>query len=288
MSLGRTIRTLRQRRGMSQSELAEGICTQSEISRIENDLVLPQLNTLKKIAARLGVTLYELSEGSEESSQRLETLRRIHRYIRQQKWQELLTLLDEEEQTAASREPFFRATLNWARAVAVMEAEDKPHRAISLLHNLLHKMVPLTMALQGQVEMTLGDALLRTAQPEEARHILELAFQRMESAPSQYEPWVPVRTAYLLSLAHWQLNQAPKSLYWVETALELADAHDLRYLVGHAHLQAAIILAHTGRPSDALRHLEKATCAAHLTDNAHLQAEIARWKDTLVAQQQNS
>ncbi|MFO7248865.1 MAG: helix-turn-helix transcriptional regulator [Bacillota bacterium] len=288
MSLGRTIRTLRQRRGMSQSELAEGICTQSEISRIENDLVLPQLNTLKKIAARLGVTLYELSEGSEESSQRLETLRRIHRYIRQQKWQELLTLLDEEEQTAASREPFFRATLNWARAVAVMEAEDKPHRAISLLHNLLHKMVPLTLALQGQVEMTLGDALLRTAQPEEARHILELAFQRMESAPSQYEPWVPVRTAYLLSLAHWQLNQAPKSLYWVETALELADAHDLRYLVGHAHLQAAIILAHTGRPSDALRHLEKATCAAHLTDNAHLQAEIARWKDTLVAQQQNS
>jgi Predicted transcription factor, homolog of eukaryotic MBF1 len=273
---------------MSQSELAEGICTQSEISRIENDLVLPQLNTLKKIAARLGVTLYELSEGSEESSQRLETLRRIHRYIRQQKWQELLTLLDEEEQTAASREPFFRATLNWARAVAVMEAEDKPHRAISLLHNLLHKMVPLTMALQGQVEMTLGDALLRTAQPEEARHILELAFQRMESAPSQYEPWVLVRTAYLLSLAHWQLNQAPKSLYWVETALELADAHDLRYLVGHAHLQAAIILAHTGRPSDALRHLEKATCAAHLTDNAHLQAEIARWKDTLVAQQQNS
>lgn len=288
MSLGRTIRTLRQRRGMSQSELAEGICTQSEISRIENDLVLPQLNTLKKIAARLGVTLYELSEGSEESSQRLETLRRIHRYIRQQKWQELLTLLDEEEQTAASREPFFRATLNWARAVAVMEAEDKPHRAISLLHNLLHKMVPLTLALQGQVEMTLGDALLRTAQPEEARHILELAFQRMESAPSQYEPWVLVRTAYLLSLAHWQLNQAPKSLYWVETALELADAHDLRYLVGHAHLQAAIILAHTGRPSDALRHLEKATCAAHLTDNAHLQAEIARWKDTLVAQQQNS
>jgi Predicted transcription factor, homolog of eukaryotic MBF1 len=288
VSLGRTIRTLRQRRGMSQSELAEGICTQSEISRIENDLVLPQLNTLKKIAARLGVTLYELSEGSEESSQRLETLRRIHRYIRQQKWQELLTLLDEEEQTAASREPFFRATLNWARAVAVMEAEDKPHRAISLLHNLLHKMVPLTMALQGQVEMTLGDALLRTAQPEEARHILELAFQRMESAPSQYEPWVLVRTAYLLSLAHWQLNQAPKSLYWVETALELADAHDLRYLVGHAHLQAAIILAHTGRPSDALRHLEKATCAAHLTDNAHLQAEIARWKDTLVAQQQNS
>lgn len=288
MSLGRTIRTLRQRRGMSQSELAEGICTQSEISRIENDLVLPQLNTLKKIAARLGVTLYELSEGSEESSQRLETLRRIHRYIRQQKWQELLTLLDEEEQTAASREPFFHATLNWARAVAVMEAEDKPHRAISLLHNLLHKMVPLTMALQGQVEMTLGDALLRTAQPEEARHILELAFQRMESAPSQYEPWVLVRTAYLLSLAHWQLNQAPKSLYWVETALELADAHDLRYLVGHAHLQAAIILAHTGRPSDALRHLEKATCAAHLTDNAHLQAEIARWKDTLVAQQQNS
>jgi len=288
VSLGRTIRTLRQRRGMSQSELAEGICTQSEISRIENDLVLPQLNTLKKIAARLGVTLYELSEGSEESSQRLETLRRIHRYIRQQKWQELLTLLDEEEQTAASREPFFRATLNWARAVAVMEAEDKPHRAISLLHNLLHKMVPLTLALQGQVEMTLGDALLRTAQPEEARHILELAFQRMESAPSQYEPWVPVRTAYLLSLAHWQLNQAPKSLYWVETALELADAHDLRYLVGHAHLQAAIILAHTGRPSDALRHLEKATCAAHLTDNAHLQAEIARWKDTLVAQQQNS
>ncbi|GAB6933131.1 helix-turn-helix domain-containing protein [Calditerricola satsumensis] len=288
MSLGQTIRTLRQRRGMSQSELAEGICTQSEISRIENDLVLPQLNTLKKIAARLGVTLYELSEGSEESSQRIETLRRIHRYVRQQKWQELAALLDEEEQSAASREPFFRAALTWARAVVVMEAEEKPHRAITLLHNLLHKMVPLTLALQGQVEMTLGDALLRTAQPEEARHILERAFHRMESAPSQYEPWVPVRTAYLLSLAHWQLQQATRSLYWAETALELADAHDLSYLVGQAHLQAAVVLAHTGRSAEAHRHLEKAACAARLTDDASLQAEIAQWEGMLFAQRQNS
>jgi transcriptional regulator with XRE-family HTH domain len=66
MPVGIRIRELRIKRGLTQSELADGIVTPSMISLIESDRANPSEKVLRAIAEKLGVSLEELAV--EESS----------------------------------------------------------------------------------------------------------------------------------------------------------------------------------------------------------------------------
>ncbi|WP_157964495.1 helix-turn-helix domain-containing protein [Exiguobacterium flavidum] len=59
-SVGNEIKNLRKARGMTQKELCEGICSQAEISKIENGKNSPTVDLLQMIAKRLRVSLSHL------------------------------------------------------------------------------------------------------------------------------------------------------------------------------------------------------------------------------------
>ncbi|ARU63689.1 hypothetical protein CBW65_23695 [Tumebacillus avium] len=59
-SLGQRIRELRLRKGMTQIELAKGICTPSMISQIESDRARPSYKMLVGLANRLEVPMEHL------------------------------------------------------------------------------------------------------------------------------------------------------------------------------------------------------------------------------------
>lgn len=56
MSIGSKIKTLRKKRGMTQSELADGIITRGMLSRIEGESAMPSMQSLSAIAKRLEVS----------------------------------------------------------------------------------------------------------------------------------------------------------------------------------------------------------------------------------------
>ena len=56
MSIGRKIKTLRKRRGITQIELANGIVSRSMLSRIESGTAEPSVSSLKAIAQKLDVS----------------------------------------------------------------------------------------------------------------------------------------------------------------------------------------------------------------------------------------
>lgn len=60
MTLGESIKNKRKKMNMTQKQLAAGICTQGQISKIEKNEIVPLSNLLKNIADRLNVTIDEL------------------------------------------------------------------------------------------------------------------------------------------------------------------------------------------------------------------------------------
>ena len=67
MSIGKKIKTLRNAKMMTQSELAGGEITRNMLSRIENEAAQPSLDTIRYLAARLNVSpSYLLAEGGDE------------------------------------------------------------------------------------------------------------------------------------------------------------------------------------------------------------------------------
>lgn len=62
INLGEKIKKTRLEKGLTQAELAEGICTQASISNLESNASVPSLPILLSIGKRLNIDISELSE----------------------------------------------------------------------------------------------------------------------------------------------------------------------------------------------------------------------------------
>ena len=67
MSLGNRIKALRKQQKMTQSELIDGYLTKGTLSLIENDKTFPSIETLQKIANKLGVSVFYLTQEGDEA-----------------------------------------------------------------------------------------------------------------------------------------------------------------------------------------------------------------------------
>ncbi|HGZ4935191.1 TPA: helix-turn-helix domain-containing protein [Enterococcus faecalis] len=68
MNTGKIIHFYREEKGLTQSELAEGICSQGEISLIEQDKRVPSFELIVKISAKLDIPIYYFLNDTFQSS----------------------------------------------------------------------------------------------------------------------------------------------------------------------------------------------------------------------------
>lgn len=95
-SFGAVIKEIRKNRKLTQKMLSEDICSQSVLSRIENDEELPNVVVMQQICARLGVTIDQIMQFKTEDVHCLAySFEKMANYFRHKKYQKLLTYLEE-------------------------------------------------------------------------------------------------------------------------------------------------------------------------------------------------
>ncbi|OIU67697.1 helix-turn-helix domain-containing protein [Rossellomorea aquimaris] len=144
-AVGKKIKELRKNIGISQEELAEGICTQAQISKIEKGIVFPYASTLYLISQKLGVDVnYFFDIGMtprldyvQEVSHQLKKARRTFNY------NDIKQIVKAEEQN-----PLFIQNnanlqiLKWHKGIYEYELDKDVKKAITTLQeaiNLTHK-----------------------------------------------------------------------------------------------------------------------------------------------------
>lgn len=67
-NIGNNVKKIRILQGISQKNLAQGICSQSKLSKIENNQILPSITLCYEISKKLNITIDDIfSEYIEES-----------------------------------------------------------------------------------------------------------------------------------------------------------------------------------------------------------------------------
>lgn len=89
MTLGATIKKKRSTLGLTQKQLAEGICTQSQISKIEKDEVVPLANLLYDISKRLNTSIDVLMGDMSINSNEITIQKQIHKLLLQRNYNEI-------------------------------------------------------------------------------------------------------------------------------------------------------------------------------------------------------
>lgn len=93
MTLGATIKKKRSTLGLTQKQLAEGICTQSQISKIEKDEVVPLANLLYDISKRLNTSIDVLMGDMSINSNEITIQKQIHKLLLQRNYNEIAVFI---------------------------------------------------------------------------------------------------------------------------------------------------------------------------------------------------
>ncbi|MGI1806548.1 helix-turn-helix domain-containing protein [Exiguobacterium sp. TDN 0502] len=99
-SIGYEIKRIRKEKKMTQAELCEGICSQAEISKVENGKNSPTIDLLQQVAKRLKVPLSTLFQDHLRSDAFHEVDDRLLNLIRLTQWQEALEYLNSVKRNA--------------------------------------------------------------------------------------------------------------------------------------------------------------------------------------------
>ncbi|WP_018130140.1 tetratricopeptide repeat protein [Effusibacillus pohliae] len=103
LTLGQKIRELRIRKGLTQSELSEGLVTPSMISQIESDKANPSHQLLMQIAEKLETPIEYFLTDVESQLEKVSAYKLAHAVMQQGQYREAIRLLSELDETPSTQ-----------------------------------------------------------------------------------------------------------------------------------------------------------------------------------------
>lgn len=138
--IGEKIKDLRQFKGISQSELSSGICTQGFISKVEKNETYPTANVLFDIATRLGVDLNYFYDGSYNITTVNyvnEVMDQISYYMDKDNYHEVLRIIKTEKNNPLFKTNKLQQYILWREGICTYFINANKDRALKLLDESL-------------------------------------------------------------------------------------------------------------------------------------------------------
>ncbi|MEB8802728.1 helix-turn-helix domain-containing protein [Bacillus cereus] len=137
--LGITIKELRIKKNISQSELCHGICSQSQISKIEKGVIYPSSILLYQLSERLGIdpnNIFALTQN--KKLKYVENIKCVIKdCLKQKQYNELYEIVKKEKDEKNFQAKEDKQFLLWHEAIAIFEANRSIKTALKLLNNAL-------------------------------------------------------------------------------------------------------------------------------------------------------
>ncbi len=137
--LGITIKELRIKKNISQSELCHGICSQSQISKIEKGVIYPSSILLYQLSERLGIdpnNIFALTQN--KKLKYVENVKCVIKdCLKQKQYKELYEIVKKEKNLNNFQTKEEQQFLIWHEAIAIFMVERSIKTALDLLNHAL-------------------------------------------------------------------------------------------------------------------------------------------------------
>jgi transcriptional regulator with XRE-family HTH domain len=276
-AVGKKIRELRKNIGLSQEELAEGICTQAQISKIEKGIVYPYASTLYQISQKLGVDVnYFFDIGMtprldyvQEVAHQLKVARRTFDYqgIRQ-------IVKAEEENPLFSQNNLNQQLLLWHKGIYEYEFERNADKATATLQ----KAIDLTrqknkVYSEKEIEIQISIGIIYFQEDlEKAMEIFEVIKKEIQMLPTLHDSTIKTRLYYNYARVLTRLQKYEESIALCKDSIEWCIEKDTMFLLGELHYQIGYNYELCGELVQAKGYMEKALIVFELQkDDKYIQ-----------------
>ena len=216
------LKAKRKEKGFSQKTLSEGICEQSQISKIERGNYMPAADLLYKLANRLQVPLdYFFDEQIEMTSNIAPFKKLAEKLLEDRNYEDLEYLLNlekEKYQYLSTEDEFY---LLWIQAIILFYLHSSKDEAIASLENTLPKL-SVSSSVYLKLLNTLSNfyfSVGRDAEYEENNSLLISLYQEKDLNHQEYL-FAYIRVKHNFA---YYLHSKGKELEAVQEALETID-----------------------------------------------------------------
>lgn len=261
-SLGETIRSIRVKLEITQKELADGICSQSQISKIEKGEISPYIDTLLKIALKLGINPnYFINIIKKEQYEFITNSKnKVREYTKKKDYLEVKRLVTILEKHQAFKNLEEKQFICWHKGIYLYYLEKDSSKALEKLEEALNLKNSIQATDQDiQIMNSIGIILGEENQWEQAKMAFFHAVQIFKDSLSPMDITILVKLYYNLSKVFYKLQQSKEALEITNKGIELAIENESNYLLGELLYQKGLILADTGDISKGLDYLHQAS-----------------------------
>ncbi|MDA1633238.1 helix-turn-helix domain-containing protein [Bacillus cereus] len=238
--LGITIKELRMKKDISQSELCHGICSQSQISKIEKGMIYPSSILLYQLSERLGIdpnNIFALTQN--KKLKYVENVKYVMRDCTKQKqYTELYEIVKQEKNESNFQLKEDKQFLIWHEAIAIFHVNKSIKTALNLLNSALKLTVTNGDFLsEREIDIMQSMAILygENKEYEKSINILRRCLTNFNKLDFPRDKEVKLKIIFNLAKISGHANQHEEAIKYNDMGIKLAINLNTLYLLGELY-----------------------------------------------------
>ncbi|PED92643.1 helix-turn-helix domain-containing protein [Bacillus toyonensis] len=284
--LGITIKEIRIKKNISQSELCHGICSQSQISKIEKGMIYPSSILLYQLSERLGIdpnNIFALTQ-----NKKLKYVKNVKYVMRdcakQKQYKELYEIVKQEKKQNNFQSKEDKQFLIWHEAIAIFEVNRSTKTALTLLNHALKLTLTNSDFLSEReidIMQTMAIFYAEHKEYEKSINILRRCLTNFNKLDFPRDKEIKLKIILNLSKFLDLTYQHEEAIKYLDKGIKLAINLDTLYLLGELYyLKSQYLLKiKQHNKEDVVNNMKKALFIFELREKEHY---IQMIKDELI------
>ncbi|PFB30029.1 transcriptional regulator [Bacillus cereus] len=275
--LGITIKELRMKKNISQSELCHGICSQSQISKIEKGIIYPSSILLYQLSERLGIdpnNIFALTQN--KKLKYVENVKYVMRdCIKQKQYNELYEIVKQEKNESNFQLKEDKQFLIWHEAIAIFHVNTSIKTALNLLNSALKLTVTNGDFLsEREIDIMQSMAIFygENKEYEKSINILRRCLTNFNKLDFPRDKEIKLKIIFNLAKILGHADQHEEAIKYNDMGIKLAINLNTLYLLGELYYGKAwnLLKLKQYNEEDVADNMKKALFIFELTEKENL------------------
>lgn len=270
--IGKNIKMLREKAKMSQAELAESICTQAQISRIENGEVIPLSTTLFEISKKLEIDMNQFFEMAyyHRFDYIKDVKHQLRKAMRYRDYKLVFEIVRSEKKNACFTPVEHQQLLIWHEGVSTYYVKRNFEQSMKLLLQALQLREKTSNTIYSMTEIGIFNSIgilhneekkFETSVESFMKALLEL--KKVQKNVDKMK----LKIYFGLSKSLCSLERYKEAMKYCKEGLNICHKKESFYLLGEIHFQLAISYYHLRNKDRSLYHFNKASNVFDVVNN---------------------
>lgn len=271
-NFGKILRSTRVFKGLNETQLAEGICTEEDIIQFEKEEKYPTIDQLSKMASKLDVELNHFFDiaSTDTYNYAIGVTELIKKYKRERDYAAINEIIQNEQDNPLFKHTSFNQFLIWHQGICSYYLEDDRQKSIELLDQALD------LTHQGEAAMTEREIEILTSMAiiekdsgnlDKAVELFQKALNQLTELPQVQDSRIWLRILYGLAQALSKLERYEESLIYSSKGIDNCIYEENMYLFGELCYQTGMNFIKLGKENKGKEYLEKAVTIFKLQKN---------------------